>query len=111
MSLLTSAATRIRGRRGRGHALVQRKAPSDEPLPEGQGQAQQGEEAKNQVQDHGSLLMVVFRAIVIEPATGRLCKSEIRSPKTEGNPKAEIRTPRVRTDQELIRGIGRAVLR
>jgi hypothetical protein len=57
------------GRRRRGDALVQGKAPSDEPLPECQGQAQQGEEAKNQVQDHCSLLMVVVRAMVTERAT------------------------------------------
>ena len=68
---------------------MQRKAPGDEPLPECQGQAQQGEEAKNQVQDHCSLLMVVVRAMVIECATQRPCKSEIRTPTPEGrNPNA-----------------------
>jgi hypothetical protein len=63
---------------------VQGKAPGDEPLPERQGEAQQGEGAENQVQDHCWFLKVVVGAIVIEPAAGRKWKSETRKPKTEG---------------------------
>src|ERR1035437_175103 len=99
MSRLTSAATRIRGRCRRGHALVKGKMPGHEPLPEGQGQAQQGEEAKNQVQDHGSLLVVIVRAIVIEAATGRKRKSEGRGPKEVRRPKPESRK------RERLRGV------
>ena len=44
------------GLRGKGgglrDALVQRETPGDEPLPECQGEAQQGECAENEVQDH-----------------------------------------------------------
>src|ERR1035441_7515998 len=75
---LTAAATRIGGRGGRGHALVQGEAPGDQPLPERQGEAQQGEGAENQVQDHCWFRLVVVRAIVIELAPGRKRKSEIR---------------------------------
>jgi hypothetical protein len=55
--------------------------PGDEPLPERQGQAQQGEGAENQVQDHCLFFMVVVGAIVIELARGWKWKSEIRNPK------------------------------
>jgi hypothetical protein len=63
------------------HALVKGKAPGDEPLPERQGQTQQGEGAENQVQDHCLFLMVVVSAILIEPAAERKRKSESRGHK------------------------------
>jgi len=81
---------RIKRRGGLGHALVQGKTPGNKPLPECQCQAQQGEGAENQVQDH-CLLCVVVRAIVIEPARGRKWKSEARKLKETRRPKSERR--------------------
>ena len=70
---------------------MQGKAPGDEPLPKRQGQAQHGEGAENQVQDHCLFPKVVVRAIVIEPATARKRKS--RLPDSGNRRKTEGRNP------------------
>ena len=95
---------------------MQGKAPGDEPLPERQGQAQQGEGAENQVQDHCLFLMVVVGAIVIEPATGRKARITSQGAKVRDTvlgrlggflipvgPRNETNDCRRRGDESLIR--------
>ena len=50
---------------------MQGETPRHEPLPQRQGQAQQGKGAENQVQDHCLFRIVVVHAIVSELAAGR----------------------------------------
>ncbi len=52
------------------------ETPGHQPLPECQGQAQYGQRAENEVQDHGQVIVVVVRAIVNRDRSNLLDKTQ-----------------------------------